>query len=119
MSKINIPKENEGFIYTILSFERNVEIKCNKNCRYIKEKKYYQDCPAQLTMGNGKTKSKFTADKLVLNIKNIGGHENWTFASNEVLLVDGEGFIHEGEFMCYENLPVNYAGEGQQLLPQT
>lgn len=30
MSKINIPKENEGFIYTILSFERNVEIKCNK-----------------------------------------------------------------------------------------
>lgn len=38
MSKINIPKENEGFIYTILSFERNVEIKCNKNCRYIKEK---------------------------------------------------------------------------------
>ena len=44
-------------------------------------------------MGNGKTKSQFTADKLVLNIKNIGGHENWTFASNEVLLVDGEGFI--------------------------
>ena len=39
MSEINIPKENEGFIYTILSFERNVEIKCNKNCRYIKEKK--------------------------------------------------------------------------------
>ena len=73
MSEINIPKENEGFIYTILSFERNVEIKCNKNCRYIKDKKYYQDCPAQLAMGNGKTKSKFTADKLVLNIKNIGG----------------------------------------------
>ena len=70
-------------------------------------------------MGNGKTKSQFTADKLVLNIKNIGGHENWTFASNEVLLVDGEGFIHEGEFMCYENLPVNYIGERQQLLPQT
>lgn len=23
MSEINIPKENEGFIYTILSFERN------------------------------------------------------------------------------------------------
>lgn len=55
MSEINIPKENEGFIYTILSFERNVEIKCNKNCRYIKDKKYYQDCPAQLAMGNGKT----------------------------------------------------------------
>lgn len=119
MSEINIPKENEGFIYTILSFERNVEIKCNKNCRYIKDKKYYQDCPAQLAMGNGKTKSKFTADKLVLNIKNIGGHENWTFASNKVLLVDGAGFIHEGEFMCYENLPVNYTGEGQQLLSQT
>lgn len=118
MSEINIPKENEGFIYTILSFERNVEIKCNKNCRYIKDKKYYQDCPAQLAMGNGKTKSKFTADKLVLNIKNIGGHKNWTFASNEVLLVDGAGFIHEGEFMCYENLPVNYTGEGQQLLSQ-
>ena len=87
--------------------------------RLIKDKKYYQDCPAQLAMGNGKTKSKFTADKLVLNIKNIGGHENWTFASNKVLLVDGAGFIHEGEFMCYENLPVNYTGEGQQLLSQT
>lgn len=73
MSEINIPKENEGFIYTILSFERNVEIKCNKNCRYIKDKKYYQDCPAQLAMGNGKTKSKFTADKLVLNIKTSEG----------------------------------------------
>ena len=33
--------------------------------------------------------------------------------------MDGEGFIHEGEFMCYENLPVNYTGEGQQLLSQT
>lgn len=119
MNEINISKENEGYIYTILSFERNVEIKCNKGCNYIKEKKYYQNCPYQLTNGNGKTKSQFIADKLVLNIKNIGGHDNWTFASNEVLLVDGEGFIHEGEFMCNENLPLNYKGERQLLFPQT
>ena len=119
MNDINIPKENEGFIYTILSFERNVEIKCNTDCYYIKEKKYFQDCPYQLTVGNGKTKSKFTADKLVLNVKNIGGHEGWRFESNEVLLVDGEGFIHEGQFMCLNNLPANYSGERQELLPQT
>jgi len=119
MNDINIPKENEGFIYTILSFERNVEIKCNKDCCYIKERKYYQDCPDQLVIGSSKTKSQFTADKLVINIKNIGGHESWRFDANEVLLVDGEGFIHEGKFMCPNNLPMNYAGERQELLPQT
>lgn len=119
MNDINIPKENEGFIYTILSFERDVEIKCNRDCCYIKEKEYYRDCPDQLIKGNSKTKSKFIADKLILNVKNIGGHEGWRFESNEVLLVDGEGFIHEGKFMCLNNLPVNYAGERQELLPQT
>lgn len=119
MSDINIPKENEGFIYTILSFERNVEIKCNRDCRYIKDREYYQDCPIHLMMGNSKTKSKFIADRLIVNIKNIGGHDSWRFDSNEVLLVDGEGFIHEGEFMCLDNLPEKYAGDRYIVLPQT
>lgn len=119
MNDINIPKENEGFIYTILSFERNVEIKCCRDCDYIKEREYFQDCSIQLMMGNGKAKSKFTADKLIVNVKNIGRHENWRFTSDEVLLVDGEGFIHEGEFMCLNNLPVNCVGKRQELLPQT
>lgn len=121
MSDINIPKENEGFIYTILSFERNVEIKCSRDCRYRSNnlREYFQDCSLQMMMGNTKTKSKFTADKLILNIKNIGGHENRIFRSGDVLLVDGEGFIHEGTSMCPDNLPANYTDESQELLPQT
>lgn len=119
MNDINVPKENEGFIYTILSFERNVEIKCSRSCRYIRDREYYQDCPIHIMMGNGKTKSKFIADKLILNIKNIGGHDSWRFNSNEVLLVDGEGFIHEGEFMCLDNLPEKYTGDRNIVLPQT
>lgn len=119
MNDLNIAKENEGFIYTILSFERNVEIKCSRNCHYISDREYFEDCPIHLMMGNSKTKSKFTADKLILNVKNIGGHEHWYFNSREVLLVDGEGFIHEGTSLCLDNLPVNYANERQELLPQT
>ena len=118
MNKI-IQKENEGLIYSIKSIERSGNLQCSKSCFYYKDKEpcsYVKNCNRIGIKCNNK---HFSCIELHVNVKNLGIHSDWVIGSEDIVMIDSEGYSYPGLILCPEMLPFRISEERTHVLPGT
>lgn len=116
MEKI-IQKENDGFIYTIKNIEIVDNLECSHSCHlYDIDCSYIKNCAK---FGISSTNKKFSCIKVLINVKNIGSFNDWIVGSEDILMVDSEGYSYKGMVLCNEMVTFRIAEDRTKILPGT
>ena len=117
MIELNTPKEANGYVYTILELASDVIFECPRKCLGL-DSDY--SCSVQDEIKKGEKRSKsFRAVKLIINVKNLTDNEDWVVGSEDVVLVDDEGFTYYGVVICEKLRPARMAKDRTKILPYT
>lgn len=93
----------------IIGIERNKLIQCPSNCVYIRG---LHGCDIKKAI-KAKQSDAFTATVVSINEKNLGynGHFSCYLRSENITLIDSDGFSYPGEIMCKELNPLRFSPE--------
>lgn len=122
MREINVPKEHDGYIYTIKSLDEDCVMECPKTCQYVK---MVSDCTCSHfleLMRNSGYKicgNVINCIRVVFNVKNIGCNEDWYVGAEDAILIDNEGFSYRGTLICENFHGERDSGKGVKMIPGT
>lgn len=117
MKEINIPKQADGYVFTIVDIEENAKFNCSSKCYYVEL--HPDDCELKNKICQKITKSNsFSAIKLIINIKNLT-NSDWIVEAGDIFLIDEDGFTYEGHILCEELLPFRTVKNRAKILPHT
>lgn len=114
---INMPKEADGYIYTIKSVEEDTIINCPLDCYYATQKEQCGNMRGFSKVAN--LQSSYECIRVVVNVKNIGDNSDWYVGPEDIKLVDNEGYMYEGAILCENCLPYRAVKQGTKILPKT
>lgn len=120
MREINIPKEHDGYVYTIKSIDEDCILECPKTCWHTNSD---SSCSTfdELRRNSGYEICDYTINciKVVFNVKNVGIKEDWFVGPEDAILVDNEGFCYKGIMICENFHDARSAGKGSKYIPGT
>lgn len=117
MVEINVPKEADGYIYTITNIELDALYKCPARCYYAGEN---FKCSLRDIIQRGVKRSKeFKALTIMVNVKNISNKNDWYVGAEDIILVDEDGYTYKGEILCNNLLPLRTAEDRTLIMPHT
>lgn len=120
MREINIPKEHDGYVYTIKSIDEDCIMECPKTCWYTNSDSSCRTFD-ELRRNSGYKICGYTMNciKVVFNVKNVGIKEDWFVGPEDAILVDNEGFCYKGIMICENFHDARSAGKGSKYIPGT
>ena len=117
MIEINVPKEADGYIYTITNIELDTLYKCPTRCYYAGEN---FECSLRDIIQRGVKRSKeFKALTIMVNVKNISNNNDWQVGAEDIILVDEDGYTYKGVILCNYLLPLRTAENRTLIMPHT
>lgn len=119
MIEINVPKSNDGYIYTIKSVEENCVLQCPSSCWYRKHGETCSDAGKYRELGIRYEIGRIYCIKVLINVKNTGTNENWVVGADDIYMVDSEGFAYNGIILCDEMLSLRISKDGTKIFPGT
>ena len=121
MIEINVPKSNDGYVYTIKCVEVNYLLQCPKKCFYQEHKdEYVCDSLKEIPkLGIEYDDGIICCTKVVINVKNTGSNNDWVVGAEDICMVDSEGFSYNGIILCDEMVSLRIAKNGTRILPGT
>ncbi|MEI3442220.1 MAG: restriction endonuclease [Bacteroides uniformis] len=120
MREINIPKEHDGFIYTIKSVDEDCILECPKTCWRVESDSSCSHIDELRTNSGYKIcDNTINCIKVVFNVKNIGNKEDWSVGPEDAILVDNEGFCYRGVMICEKFHDERSAGRYSKYIPGT
>lgn len=96
MSDINVPKQHDGYIYTITSVKVNSSRKCPSTCYRLRHDDECYHANDFRHAGIVLNKGEFLCVEIVVNVKNVGNHKDWVIGSEDIKMIDNEGYVYEG-----------------------
>lgn len=117
MIEINVPKEANGYVYTIKDIKLDAMYKCPSSCYYVGEN---FECSLRQCIQRGVKRIKeFKALAITINVKNMSNKNNWYVGAEDVILVDEDGYTYKGVILCNYLLPHRTAEDKTLILPHT
>ena len=120
MIEINVPKSNDGYIYTIKSVEENCVLQCPSSCFYRENKGYTcSEIEKYRELGIEYEDGMICCVKVAINVKNTGKYNDWVVGAEDVCLVDSEGYLYNGIILCDKMVSLRISKNGTKILPGT
>lgn len=120
MREINVPKEHDGYIYTIKSLDEDCVMECPKTCWRVgsdSDCSYFDEL--RKNSGYKICGNVINCIRVVFNVKNVGIKEDWYVGPEDAILIDNEGFSYRGILICENFQGERDSGRGVKFMPGT